>query len=54
LVFDDSIWREDVTRGKDILNLPKSAIDAFVNIFHRKLVVYRAPLYQLYLKKTGG
>jgi predicted O-methyltransferase YrrM len=52
LIFDDYIWRDDVTKGCDILNLPKPAIDAFTNIFHRKLMPYRgAPLYQLYLQK---
>ena len=30
---------------------PKPAIDAFVNIFHEKLLCLHAPLYQLYLRK---
>jgi predicted O-methyltransferase YrrM len=51
LIFDDYIWRNDATKGCDILNLPKPAIDAFTNIFHRKLTPIRAPLYQLYLQK---
>jgi hypothetical protein len=53
LIFDDYAWRNDVSRGRDILNLPKPAIDAFTNIFHRKLAIYSAPLYQLYLQKTA-
>jgi hypothetical protein len=53
LIFDDYIWRTDVSGGKDVLNLPKIAIDAFVNIFHRKLVVFEAPLYQLYMRKIA-
>jgi hypothetical protein len=53
LIFDDYIWRNDVSGGKDILNLPKPTIDAFVNTFHRKLVVFGAPLWQLYLRKTA-
>jgi predicted O-methyltransferase YrrM len=53
LIFDDYTWRGDVSSGKDILNLPKLAIDAFVNTFHRKLIVFSAPLSQLYLRKTA-
>jgi predicted O-methyltransferase YrrM len=54
LVFDDYIWRDEVSRGKDVLNVPKIAIDAFVNIFHRKVVVLSAILYQLYVRKTAA
>ncbi len=53
LIFDDYLWTDDVTKGKDILNLPKIAIDSFVNIFHRKLAIYNAPLYQLYAQKLA-
>jgi hypothetical protein len=31
--------------------MPKSAIDAFVNIYIRQLRVIMAPLYQLYIAK---
>jgi hypothetical protein len=31
--------------------MPKIAIDAFTNIYQRKLIVLRAPLNQLYLEK---
>jgi len=55
LIFDDYIWREDVSGGQDILNLPKMAIDSFVNVFHKKLVPCRyKPLYQLYLQKVAA
>jgi predicted O-methyltransferase YrrM len=53
LIFDDYIWRGDVSAGKDILSLPKLAIDAFVNTFHRKLTVFSAQLSQLYVRKTS-
>jgi predicted O-methyltransferase YrrM len=53
LIFDDYIWRDDVSGGKDILNLPKMAVDSFVNTFYHKLAVFVAPLYQLYLRKTA-
>jgi predicted O-methyltransferase YrrM len=51
LIFDDYLWRDGTN---DILNWPKTAIDAFVNCFHRKLIVFDGkPLYQLYLQKTS-
>ena len=53
LILDDYLWMDDATKGKDILNLPKIAIDLFMNIFHRKLMIYRAPLYQLYARKIA-
>jgi predicted O-methyltransferase YrrM len=54
LIFDDYTWRDIVSGGTDILNVPKTAIDAFVNCFYRKLAIIQyTSLYQLYLEKTS-
>jgi predicted O-methyltransferase YrrM len=46
IVFDDYLWRES-----DPLMCPKVAIDAFTNMYMRKLHIMTAPLYQLYAQK---
>lgn len=38
---------------RDPINAPKIAIDAFTNIYARKLSVLEAPLYQVYLLKNS-
>jgi predicted O-methyltransferase YrrM len=53
IAFDDYIWAENLSYGKDPLRCPKPAIDAFVNINIRKLDIIEAPLYQLYVKKLS-
>lgn len=53
IFFDDYLWEEKLRGGTDILRCPKPAIDAFTNIFIRKVKVIRAPLYQLYVKKIA-
>jgi predicted O-methyltransferase YrrM len=52
LIFDDYLWSMEAAGQQDAYNMPKPAIDAFVNIFQRKVSVLGAPLYQLYLVKT--
>lgn len=53
MIFDDYLWHLGPMGSQDSLNMPKPAVDAFVNLFQRKLnVVQRMPLYQLYLQKT--
>lgn len=54
LIFDDYLWSMEAAGLQDHHNMPKPAIDAFVNIFQRKLNVLGAPLYQLYLVKTAA
>lgn len=51
IAFDDYLWSENLPGGPDILRMPKSAIDAFVNLHIRQLRVVMAPLYQLYVEK---
>jgi len=54
MVFDDYLWAEDMPYGRDPLRCPKPAIDAFINIFFRKMEVISAPLYQIYTKKLSN
>jgi len=53
MIFDDYLWAEPKSDGIDLINCPKPAIDAFTNLFCRRLILYRAHLYQLYMKKTS-
>lgn len=48
--FDDYSWREGL--ASDVIRCPKLAIDAFVNIFHYRVVpLPGVPLYQFYVQK---
>ena len=53
LVFDDYIWSEPLPSGQDPIRCPKPAIDAFTTLYCRKLHILQAPLWQLYVRKTG-
>jgi hypothetical protein len=54
MVFDDYLWHMEQTGRQDLVNMPKLAIDAFINTHIRKLnVVTDAPLRQLYLAKAS-
>ncbi len=53
MVFDDYTWSEHAPAETDAVRCPKIAIDAFVNINHKKLKLMKAPLFQLYLKKLS-
>ena len=50
MAFDDYLWS---AKNKDLTRVPKMAIDSFVNLFSLKLSIFNAPIYQLYIKKTG-
>ena len=52
IAFDDYLWAENLPYGIDPVRCPKPAIDAFTNIFCRKIRIIQAPLYQLYVQKT--
>jgi predicted O-methyltransferase YrrM len=54
MIFDDYLWSMEPAGRQDFYNMPKPAIDAFINVFQRKLKVMSAPLYQLYLQKVGA
>jgi predicted O-methyltransferase YrrM/glycosyltransferase involved in cell wall biosynthesis len=52
MIFDDYLWRLGPDGSQDPLNMPKPAIDSFINIFQRKLrVMSGLPIYQLYIEK---
>lgn len=54
LIFDDYLWCMEADGKQDPLGMPKPAIDAFLNIFQRKMkVIPSLPIYQLYAHKTG-
>ena len=53
MAFDDYLWAENLPEGKDPLRCPKPAIDAFTNLYCRKLNVLAAPLQQLYIQKIS-
>ena len=52
--FDDYCWSEFVARERDPLRCPKIAIDAFTNVFSRKVEILSGlPLSQLYVAKLS-
>ena len=51
IAFDDYLWHEPLPGGVDPIRSPKIAIDAFTNIYCRKLQIISARLYQLYARK---
>ena len=53
MIFDDYLWSMEKPGLQDPLNMPKPAIDAFLNIFQRKMFIVRgAPVYQLFATKA--
>jgi predicted O-methyltransferase YrrM len=54
IAFDDYLWAENLSYGIDPIRCPKPAIDAFTNIYCRKMRVLSAPLYQLYIQKVAN
>jgi predicted O-methyltransferase YrrM len=55
MVFDDYLLQMEEVGYQNPLNMPKPAIDAFLNIFQRKMVIFRgAPIYQLICKKNSA
>lgn len=53
IAFDDYLWQEHLPYGADPIRCPKLAIDAFTNIYCRKIRILSAPLYQLYVQKIA-
>lgn len=53
IAFDDYLWSEDLPQGRDPIRCPKMAIDAFTNIYFRKVQLLSAPLGQVYVTKTS-
>jgi hypothetical protein len=53
LVFDDYLWSLEAPGNQDPLNMPKLAIDGFLNVYQRKLQILPAHLDQLYVHKLA-
>ena len=54
MIFDDYLWSMDTPGAQDVLKMPKPAIDAFMNIFQRKMNIFMgAPIGQLYTRKIN-
>jgi predicted O-methyltransferase YrrM len=55
MIFDDYLWSMEPEGEQDTLNMPKAAIDSFVNLFQRKLrVINGLPINQLYIEKLSS
>lgn len=55
IIFDDYLGYTEETGKQDSFNMVKPGVDAFLNIFQRKVVVMPyLPIYQLYALKTSG
>ena len=53
IIFDDYLWSMNPVGQQDAFGMPKPAIDAFINIFQRKLyVIPGPPIYQLFATKA--
>ena len=53
MIFDDYLWYQEGPEQRNPLTAPKIAIDAFLNIFQRKVDILRQPLYQVYARKIA-
>ena len=54
MIFDDYLWSMDKPGFQDVLKMPKPAIDAFLNVFQRKMsIFFGAPIGQLYARKIA-
>lgn len=53
IVFDDYLWKFSGPAGLDPLMSPKIAIDAFTNIFSRKVQVLNRPLTQQCVRRIS-
>ena len=51
--FDDYTWYENLPYGKDPIRCPKFAIDAFTNIYFRKLEIASSLNRQMYVQKIA-
>ncbi len=49
--FDDYLWQEALPYGVDPIRSPKPAIDAFTNLYCRKITILPVSSYQLYARK---
>jgi predicted O-methyltransferase YrrM len=53
MAFDDYLWSERLTYGRDPLRCPKLAIDSFTNLFFRKIEIMNETLTQVFVVKLS-
>lgn len=54
MIFDDYTWFQGSQTARDPLQMPKPAVDAFLNLFTRKMcLIYGAPIMRIYSEKTS-
>ena len=53
IAFDDYLWSEITPYGIDPIRSPKVAIDAFTNIYCRKLRILSSPIHQPFMQKIS-
>jgi predicted O-methyltransferase YrrM len=55
MIFDDYLWSVHRPGTQDVLLMPKPAIDAFMNIYQRKMQIFSGlPISQLYAYKVSA
>jgi predicted O-methyltransferase YrrM len=55
MIFDDYLWHLEPAGAQNPLNMPKPAVDAFLNLFQQKMqVMVGAPLNQIYARKNAN
>ena len=53
LFCDDYLWSMEPDGRQDPLNMPKPAIDAFANLFMRRIKQFEQTNYQAYFRRTA-
>ena len=51
MAFDDYLFSQG--GSKNLTDIPKLAIDSFVNLYSEKISMFNAPAYQIYIKKIS-
>ena len=54
MIFDDYLWGLHLESNQDPLGVPKQGIDAFLNVFQKKMQIVRdIPLHQVFALKVS-
>lgn len=54
MIFDDYTWRHSPEASEDPLDIPKPAIDTFLNIYFHKMRIIHSPNSQVFAKKISN
>ena len=54
MIFDDYTWRHTLGASQDPLDVPKPAIDTFLNIYFHKMSIVHSPNSQVFAMKTSN